>query len=63
MPALIGICLSAQATPLTVANAPAAGDLVLADGKMSLPFLVETNNDRAVLRAAAGVGGCCNRRD
>ena len=45
-------CLSARAIELTVADSPGAGDLSLADGKTVAAIFVETNDERAVLRAA-----------
>jgi hypothetical protein len=45
-------CLSALATELTLTDTPGAGDLSLADGKTVAAIFVETNDERAVLRAA-----------
>jgi hypothetical protein len=46
-------CLSARATELAVADSPpGAGGLSLADGKAVAAIYVETNDNRAVLRAA-----------
>jgi hypothetical protein len=50
--AVAGICLSTQASQLQVTESPATGDFILAGGKILLTLLVETNNDRAVVRAA-----------
>lgn len=50
-----GLALTAArgwALDIQFAPAPASDVLVLADGPSSAPLLVETNNDRAVLRAA-----------
>ncbi len=38
---------------LSLADAPGAGDFILFDGKNTAPILVETNDERAVSRAAA----------
>ena len=53
--ALGGWASAGQALALGVefSHESIAGGLTLANGKMVLPVLVETNNDRAVLRAAA----------
>jgi hypothetical protein len=45
-------CLSARAIELSVADSPGAGNLSLSDGKTVAAIFVETNDDRAVLRAA-----------
>jgi hypothetical protein len=45
------VCLSAHATELTLTDTPGAGDLSLADGKTAAAFFIETNDERAVLRA------------
>jgi hypothetical protein len=50
--AAAGLCLSAHATQLTITDSPAAGDFVLFGGKTVVPLFAETNDDRAVLRAA-----------
>ena len=46
------LCLSAHAAQLAVTGSPAAANLVLCDGKTIAPILVETDVDRAVVRAA-----------
>jgi hypothetical protein len=50
--AAAGLCLSASATPLSVTDAPAAGNLTLFDGTKAAPIFVETNANQAVVRAA-----------
>jgi hypothetical protein len=45
-------CLSARAVELTLTDAPGAGDFFLANGKTVAAIFVETNDERAVLRAA-----------
>ena len=47
-----GICFSARATQLAVADKPDAGNLILFDGAKVAPILVDTNTDGPVLRAA-----------
>ena len=37
---------------LSVASSPGGGDFILSDGKNAAPIFVETNDDRAVIRAA-----------
>jgi hypothetical protein len=45
-------CFSARAMELTLTDSPGADDLILADGKIAPAIFVETNDERAVLRAA-----------
>src|SRR5208282_3352536 len=45
-------CLSARALELTLTESPGAGELFLADGKTVAAIFVETNDERAVVRAA-----------
>lgn len=50
--AVFGLCISAHATDLCLVDLPQADDFILADGKNADAILIETNADRAVLRAA-----------
>ena len=50
---LLGLCLSAPAAELTVTDAPGSDDFRLFDGTTIAPILVESNDDRAVIRAAS----------
>ena len=50
--AFAGLCLSASANPLAVADVSNAGDLILFDGAKVAPIFVDTNANEAVLRAA-----------
>ncbi len=45
------LCLTASAVPLAITDSPGIGNIVLFDGGMVAPIFVETNADRAVLRA------------
>ena len=49
--ACAGLSLSARVAELTLADSPSAGDLPLAGGKTVTAIFVETNDERAVLRA------------
>ena len=44
-------CLSVRAAELTLTDTIGPGDLSLADGKTAAAIFVETNDERAVLRA------------
>jgi hypothetical protein len=46
------LCLSARAEELSLAGSPGADDFILFDGKNAASILVETNDERAVIRAA-----------
>ena len=48
-------CLSARTAELTLADSPGADDLSLANGETVAAILVETNDDRAVPRAAGNL--------
>ena len=50
--AVAGLCASVRAADLSLTDSPHADDFILAGGKNAAVILVETNADRAVLRAA-----------